>query len=167
MEDFPLHTWKFSQLQPKIREHALLTLRQQGFFAHNGSDEDFNMFCKQVEINSQSIAREKEERHNKWALEHPEAYRLQTANQRGRGRSTRGIGGRGYPTFTQRNNQNQQRPNYYAPHAPNHGIQGTSGLVQPHVQIGPNASLPANGNGTASTTESPNKGIPVVNASPN
>jgi hypothetical protein len=61
MEDFPLHTWKFSQLKPQIREHALLTLRQQGSFAHNGSDEDFNMFCKQVEINAQSIAREKEE----------------------------------------------------------------------------------------------------------
>ena len=92
MSDFPLNPWKWSQLPEINREHSLLQLQLHGYFSMNGTDEDFKLFCKQVEINAQSLARDREERHQNWIKTHPEEHRNQEMIRSTRGRGYRGRG---------------------------------------------------------------------------
>ena len=131
MNDFPLNPSKWSQMLPHIREHALFLLRQQGYFSQNGTDEDFKLFCKQVEINSQTLAKEKEEKHKDWILKNPATWQEQEqrkANLRGRGGRNTGYRGGWRGNY---NNTGGRNPNYQQQQFPNYQQQQPNYQNQP------------------------------------
>ena len=144
----------------------MLLLRQTGYFAHTGSDEDFALFCKQVEVNAQSNQADKEERRRQWILNHSEKHQQQElarAMNRGRGRGPRGLRGGRSNRMNPRNNQqgyyNQQGNNHYGPQ-PN-----ATPYSYPNLQS--NLNTPTiNGNlrpnSGVTITEIPD-GVPVIN----
>ena len=96
MQDFPISAWQYAKLRKELREHTLIILQQTGYFATNGTSDDFNTFCKQVEINAQSLEKEKAERHRAWIENNPRDYREQQERNNNRGRGGRGRGNGGY-----------------------------------------------------------------------
>jgi hypothetical protein len=153
MQDFPLNAWQFAKLRKEIREHTLLILLQNGYFSTNGTDEDFKAFCKQVEVNAQSLERDKIERHRNWVETHPDKYREQQEryNNRGRGRGRYNNNGRGrgfqhhpnpyynnFNTLPYNNNANLQ------PRDPSQGILPGRGDARARVNPnGPTTVIPS------------------------